>query len=234
MKTTIKLTALAAIVASFNATGQVPGMSDRSTANTESNSLSLTAPQPAPFQPGHQGNAPANAQATPADAGLPQSRPAQTATSTPAAVPPIVAPAPTAASVRSSIAAPTPSISVSQAVTNIDSQLLELARLQQDTERSRAELELLNAREQIQEVARRTQGNQTGLTEVPLLVGIMTNRGNLVAEFLANGAVLQVAEGEMVSPEWQLEKIRQTSVEIKRRGRNERHVLMFGGSARAP
>lgn len=210
------------------ASAQVPGMPERTSAN-EGNSLSMDASNAQPFQPGHRGVEPQALTATPAEAAIPQSRPAATVQ-----VPPAHA-TPQPPSVQGpSLPAPAPSVPISETITNIDAQLLELARLQQDTERTRAQLELLNAQEQIQEISRRTSGTQMGLTEVPLLVGIMTDRGRLVAEFLANGAVLQVSEGEMVSPEWQLQKIRQTSVEIKRRGRSERHILMFGGSAKAP
>ncbi len=214
MKKTVALTTIAVFLVASTAASQVPGMPSLD-GNAEANSLSVQA-----------------LTATPADSALPRSRPVATAAATTTSAQQI-SPAQSTVS-PSAIAAPTPRIPVPQAVTNIDAQLLELARLQQDTELDRARLELLNTRDQIEQTTRRASGNQIGLSEVPQLVGIMTDRGRLIAEFLSNGAILHVSEGEMVSPEWRLEKIRNTSVEIKRRGRNERHTLMFGGSYRAP
>jgi len=184
-------------------------MSGRDAPSAEAESISLAAQGgAAAFQPGHSAQP---IPAVPADAGIPRSRPAPQA-SAPSAVP----------------------AAGQSAVSQIDAQLIELSNLQRQTERGRAQLELLTTQDQIQEISRRQSGTVSGLSEVPLLVGIMSTRQGVIAEFLSGGAVLQVAQGEMVSPEWRLEKIGTNNVEIKRSGRSERHVLMFGGSSRTP
>ena len=63
----------------------------------------------------------------------------------------------------------------------------------------------------------------------PVLVGLVSGKGgNLVAEFIADGAMVQAAEGDWVTPKWRVRHVNPTSVELARSNGRTR-VVMLGG-----
>ena len=114
---------------------------------------------------------------------------------------------------------------------SVDSELQRLAATQRQAEVLSAEVQLLNLQGQVSDLRNKNAGNRAGTTGLPQLVGMISTKKGVAAEFLAGGALLQVAQGDWVSAEWRLSKVLTNGVEITRADGRERHTLMFGGTA---
>lgn len=113
----------------------------------------------------------------------------------------------------------------------VDAELQRLAASQRQAEVLTAEVQLLNLQNQVNDLKKATQGNLAGTTGLPQLVGMVSTRRGVAAEFLAGGALLTVEQGDWVSAEWRLSKVLNNGVEITRADGKKRHTLMFGGIA---
>lgn len=113
----------------------------------------------------------------------------------------------------------------------VDAELQRLAASQRQAEVLSAEVQLLNLQNQVNDLKKATQGNLAGTTGLPQLVGMVSTRRGVAAEFLAGGALLTVEQGDWVSAEWRLSKVLNNGVEITRADGKKRHTLMFGGIA---
>lgn len=113
----------------------------------------------------------------------------------------------------------------------VDAELQRLAASQRQAEVLSAEVQLLNLQNQVEDLRKHAQGNQAGTTGLPQLVGMVSTRRGVAAEFLAGGALLTVEQGDWVSAEWRLSKVLTNGVEITRADGKKRHTLMFGGIA---
>lgn len=146
---------------------------------------------------------------------------AETPASTPAATP---------------AATPAPAVAPSLSDSSADQTLMQLRNLEQAAAVAQAQLNLQQLRQQLGQsgsVNGAPAGAMPSPVRVapgePLLVGMITGRSGQRAEFIADGALIRVREGEWISPDWKVSKLLPNGAVIaKRNGRSK--TVLFGGS----
>lgn len=121
---------------------------------------------------------------------------------------------------------PLPSLPSLPDFTALEKSADEQSEVRKEIERLRLEQELIQLR-------RQSAALRTGEQQLPTLVGIVTSRSNLVAEFVDGRGVRAVRVGELVLPGWQLRAIYDNRVELlKTSGKSTRaYILMMGSAA---
>lgn len=152
---------------------------------------------------------------TPAGAGQPAAEPPMpVGAPAPSAAPPPVAAAPlaTTAAVRPARQSSDPEVALREQIAQ---------------ERLRAEL--ATAQLQVQTANEALGGTPSGRRGVPQLTGLMSTRHGLVAEFFTGAAVVQVREGEWVTPDWRLTKVEANAVRLVGEG-GQRTTQVLGAA----
>jgi hypothetical protein len=152
---------------------------------------------------------------TPAAAGQPAAEPPMpVGAPAPSAPPPPVTAAPlaTTAGVRPARQSSTPEVALREQIAE-----------------QRLRAELATAQLQVQTANEALGGTPSGRRGVPQLTGLMSTRHGLVAEFFTGAAVVQVREGEWVTPDWRLTKVEANAVRLVGEG-GQRTTQVLGAA----
>jgi hypothetical protein len=101
--------------------------------------------------------------------------------------------------------------------------------LREQISEQRLRAELATAQLQVQTANEALGGSPSGRRGVPQLTGLMSTRHGLVAEFFTGAAVVQVREGEWVTPDWRLTKVEANAVRLVGEG-GQRTTQVLGAA----
>lgn len=142
---------------------------------------------------------------------------------------PSAAPAPAAVTIPP---APTPTgPALPPAVKGLSPETQTLVNLQRELAIEKAQVAVLEARAQRQELDKAVSGASAGTTGLPQLVGLLSGKDGMVAEFVQGISILQVRTGEWVSAEWRLTRVLPNGVELTSRNGRAKHTLLLGGGS---